>query len=277
MGCITDPINAFKEMLGDNPHFQAWAGVANASQAKARIYRDGLPPPDVAVDAFSAAAYNAFRPYALIYPAEDEPLILQRDAAHNCWKHTGAIICVLSKSYNATSTPDAQFAQMAADVENIIASGDINNPGLTDLSARMAGYFLTDVRVDFVGRNSPRTRQRLRRRLRRVDFRSLGVTNASQQNRNQGTRRHTSRHGPRVQQGRQKIVPCRDFVFPPNLPRETFHRRPCPSRRLQATKRGGHSLRTKEFWRSYTGRKMRSSNTVRRSSTPAKPNAEREP
>lgn len=155
MGCITDSINAFRQMLADSPHFRTWAGVANPTAALARIYRDGLPSPDVSQDAFTAAQYAALRPYALIYPSEDEPYILQRDAAHNCWKTTGSLICVLSKSYPATSTPDAQFVDMAAAIENLIRSDDINNPGLVELSGEDGRLFLTDIRVDFVGRTPP--------------------------------------------------------------------------------------------------------------------------
>lgn len=152
MGCITDPINAFKEMLGDNPHFQTWAGVANSSAAKARIYRDGLPSPDVSQDAFTAEQYAALRPYALIYPDESEPFLMRRDASHNCWKTTGSLICVLSKSYVATSTPDAQFAEMAAAIENIIRSDNIAQPGLVELAGEDNRLYLTDIRIDFVGR-----------------------------------------------------------------------------------------------------------------------------
>lgn len=159
MAAILDSINAFRQMLADSPHFQDWCGAADAAAALARIHTDGLPPPAESADSFSAASYAALRPYALIYPSEGDPFRFEREAADNCWKVSGALICVLSKTYAGTDTPTEQFDAMAAAIENIVRSNDPGQPGLTELAGEAERLFLTAIRVDFVGRTPPEDRE----------------------------------------------------------------------------------------------------------------------
>lgn len=158
MGVCADPVEAMRNMLADCTWFQAWAGVANAVDAKAKTYVDGLPSPTLPADSLTAAAFAALRPYAIVYPAENESIRLRRDASPNCWSISGRMVVILSRSYSATDTPTTHWAELAAAIEKIVRSGDDNSPGLCEM-ANLAGYLgIQEIVVDFVGRTPPEAR-----------------------------------------------------------------------------------------------------------------------
>ncbi len=158
MGVCADPVEAIRNMLADCVWFQQWSGAADATEAKARTYVDGLPPPTLPEDSHDATALAALRPYAIVYPAENESFRLVRDASPNCWSISGRMIVILSKAYTDTDTPTALWAELAAELEKIIRSGDDNQPGLAEMS-NLAGYLgITEIMVDFVGRTPPEAR-----------------------------------------------------------------------------------------------------------------------
>lgn len=156
MGVCADPVQAMRNMLANCIGFQKWAGVdAEAdpvAAALARTYVDGLPPPASTADGMAAADLVSLRPYAIVYPSENESFRLRRDASPNCWSIQGQMVVVLSKAYAATASPTVQWAEIAAQVEKIVFNDDELEPGLCQMAAT-AGYLgIQEVVVDFFGR-----------------------------------------------------------------------------------------------------------------------------
>lgn len=156
MGVCADPVEAIRNMLANCVGFQEWAGVDSevdpVAAAKARTHVDGLPPPSATDDGMSGTVFANYRPYAIVYPAENESYRLRRDASPNCWTLQGQMVVVLSKSYDAVTSPTTQWAQIAAQVEKIVSCETSGEPGLCELSDTPGYLGIQEIVVDFFGR-----------------------------------------------------------------------------------------------------------------------------
>ena len=79
-GCLSLAESYLKTMLANVPAFQTWAGAADVAAALLKIHLEGLPKPADGADSHTRAELEAYRPYAVIWMAEDNGLTLEHDA-----------------------------------------------------------------------------------------------------------------------------------------------------------------------------------------------------
>lgn len=151
LGVLSEPLQVLRTTLADCTQFRTWCGAANQAQALARIYYFDAPVPASAADAHTAAAWAAYRPFAVV---DCEPragnIFAHRATSAGSWDflQAGTLWAHLEEVYdteNDSNNPDEAFMSFGNSVGKILrrkADDAADFKGLLDLAGG-GGYLAT--------------------------------------------------------------------------------------------------------------------------------------
>lgn len=153
-GVIARAKELFRESIANTTAFRTWDGYSwSVAQARERIYYDCLPPPPLKAISHSLADLQALRPFAILYKPAAVGVTLEHVAngGHNGFLPRGVLVARFERDVPASQLSDPGEADRAFEnfMGQLIMSGDVNNPGLVELSGK-AGY-LNITRFDDIG------------------------------------------------------------------------------------------------------------------------------
>lgn len=139
---ISTAKDLLRTMLANTTAFRAWDGASyTVEQAKARIYFDALPPPADG-DQYTAAELVALRNCAIVAKHPSENVRWTFDACGgDHFIASGVVVVMLFRTIPEADRDDIGSAERSMEnfVGQLVRSGDVNNPGLCELSGR-SGY-----------------------------------------------------------------------------------------------------------------------------------------
>lgn len=154
MGILTGPIDALVDMLAANTGFSRWLGLAalDATEARKRIYVEGVGPDDVDAETMTRDELAALRPFCVVYPDGSNGYQFTRNGMPGCYTGAGNVLAVLSREYSPGLSISQHWAEAAALLEPIIHNTAGGEPGLIQ-QAQTAGFLpFTKLTVVFAGR-----------------------------------------------------------------------------------------------------------------------------
>lgn len=140
-GIFSEPKNRLRDTLAACYWFRNWSGkTESVSEAKRRIYLDGLPAP-AGNAPYTPAQMNSLRPFAIIYTTA---LRMVANSTPGGFYSEGSFTIELEQNIPTNIASDPTEVDRVFDnrVGSIVFTGSLAKPGLWDLAARAhQGYF----------------------------------------------------------------------------------------------------------------------------------------
>ena len=142
-GPWASPQDSLRTTLSYCKYFQTWSGAANQAAALAKIHNYDLTAPTGNADTHTLAALQALRPFAAVFTEPQGGLTISKDSGGASFGYStrGNLVCWLED--DITSQQAADIPALDRTIQNavgkIIASADLDNPGLLELAGQ-AGY-----------------------------------------------------------------------------------------------------------------------------------------
>ena len=111
-------LDLLEQTLADSTAMRTFLGAANATEAKAKIFQDALPPP--AAEEYTRAEMEALRPYVVLSTEDAFAKYRKVRIATGCWTSSGSIWAMVTRNVPEGETPEQAQQSFRTSIGSII-------------------------------------------------------------------------------------------------------------------------------------------------------------